>query len=460
MKDAEIKESIYLPKKLKCGFKLRKVANDNYIEGSKRTIDENGKVVYIPVYTSDEPTYKVGFVSYFDEKGKFRHETSFEGWRNPKVPTEEYENIPTEGFKFFKQANRFSYNRFCSYRNVALEVQDPRGWVFEISHNNLAWIIDNCNINKGVIDGEFVYGWDGKDRVLIPCESDTYKELVEYSEKVNGQQFIQPNDFKPFHIYKSRQGETMMYVGRFDVYKHRREERAKERNLVSMFEKDGWYNIGHKDEYLYGITTKKGKYYFFMKVGKCEYRRCNYKWNGQDLWWGHPDSYKTPKDKFIDDIGYMDDEELQKTIINDLFKNDDSLHNIDYTMSYRYYLTPQDLTEWRDVELQRQANANWLWSIDPYTDQLQYDGKYKADYKIVNNWNRDFDTDTWVLRVATLQKNNWWGYSKVDINMSPEEFIETYKPYFIYHKYDDGSVRFTQDWNSDFFRWLAKRTSV
>ena len=66
MKDAEIKESIYLPKKLKCGFKLRKVANDNYIEGSKRTINENGEVVYIPVYTSDEPTYKVGFVSYFD----------------------------------------------------------------------------------------------------------------------------------------------------------------------------------------------------------------------------------------------------------------------------------------------------------------------------------------------------------------------------------------------------------
>ena len=143
-----------------------------------------------------------------------------------------------------------------------------------------------------------------------------------------------------------------------------------------------------------------------------------------------------------------------------MFKNDDSLHNVDYTKPYRYYLTPQDLNEWRDVELQRQANANWLWSIDPYTDQLQYDGKYKADYKIVNNWDRDFDTDTWVLRVTTLQKNNWYGYSEIESYMTPEDFVETYKPYFIYHKYDDGGVRFTQDKNPEFFRWLAKRTSV
>lgn len=446
MKTPEIKENIYLPKKLICGYRLRYSDCDYYITNQKK---ENERDVY-----------KVGFIAYYDEKGKFRHETSFNSWIDKDVPTEEHDNIPISGFKIYKQANRFSYNRFCSYRNVVLEVQDPRGWVFEISHNNLAWIIDNCNINKGDIDGKFVYGWDGKDRVLIPCGSDTYKELVEYSKKVNGQQFIQPNDFKPFHVYKSRQGETMMFVGRYDVYQHRREERANERNLVNMFEKDGWFNIGHKDEYLYGITTKKGKYYFFMKVGKNEYVRSNYKWNGQDLWWGHPDSYKTPKDKFIDDIGYMDDEELQKTIINDLFKNDKSLHNIDYTMSYKYYLTAEDMNEWKNVELQKRPDASWFWRIEPYTDQLQYEGKYKADYKVVNNWNLDFDTNEWVLRVATLQKNNWYGYNKVDRNMSPEEFVETYKPYFIYHKYDDGSVRFTQDWHSEFFRWLAERTSV
>ncbi len=142
MKNAEIKENIYLPKKLICGYRLRYSNSDYYIAQNAK---EDGR-----------DTYKVGFVAYYDEKGKFRHETSFNSWIDKDIPTEEHDNIPISGFKIYKQANRFSYNRFCSYRNVVLEVQDPRGWVFEISHNNLAWIIDNCNINKGVIDGEFV----------------------------------------------------------------------------------------------------------------------------------------------------------------------------------------------------------------------------------------------------------------------------------------------------------------
>lgn len=162
MKDAEIKENIFIPKKLKCGFNLRHVKDDSYV---KKYVCIDGQ--YVKVEETTEPTYKVGFVSYYDEKGRFRQETSFNNWISEKVPTEKHENVPTKGFKIFKQANRFSYNRFASYRNVSFEIQDPRGWVFEITQNNLAWIIDNCSINKGDIEGEFVYGWDGKDRLLF-----------------------------------------------------------------------------------------------------------------------------------------------------------------------------------------------------------------------------------------------------------------------------------------------------
>ena len=263
MKDAEIKETIFIPKTLKCGFKLRFTKNDSYVERSVK--NEEGK--WEKVWTTDEPTYKVGFVSYYDEKGKFRHETSFEGWRNHHVPTEEHENVPTSGFKFFKQANRFSWNRFSSYRNVVLEVQDPRGWVFEISHNNLAWIIDNCAINRGDIEGDFVYGWDGKDRVLIPCASDTYKDLAKRSEKIITKGYIKPSELKPYHVYKTKRGDLFTFMGRFDYYNHHLYYNVTKHKLKEMVIKDGCHKINDKMD-LWAKCENDGKMYLLKCVKK------------------------------------------------------------------------------------------------------------------------------------------------------------------------------------------------
>ena len=447
MKDTNIKETIFIPKTIKCGFKLRFVKNDYYVERSVK--NEDGE--WEKVWTTDEPTYKMGFVSYYDEKGKFRHETSFEGWRNHHVPTEEHENVPTKGFKFFKQANRFTWNRFCSYRNVVLEVQDPRGWVFEITHNNLAWIIDNCNINKGDIDGEFVYGWDGKDRVLIPCSSDTYKDLVEFSKKLNNNKFIQPKDLKPFHIYKSRQGESMLYVGRFDVYEHRREDRAKERNLMNTFEREGWFNIGHEKEYLYAKYDKKGKYYFFLSYGENS-QYAKHVWKDKGLFSCWNGRLKSPKDKFIEDIDFIDDEELQKEIATSLFNRHESLHTIDYSSPYKYYLTAEDFIAYKNIELEDDSDRLVLWSLRPYSDYCSDSDEYKLNTR----WRRDENINEWFFEMEV--KEGWWSKKNVKINL--HEFVEKFKPYYIYHKYDDGTVGFVHDSNGKFEKWLIKENNL
>lgn len=447
MKNANIKETIFIPKTLKCGFKLRFVKNDYYVERSVK--NEDGK--WEKVWTTDEPTYKMGFVSYYDEKGKFRHETSFEGWRNHHVPTEEHENVPISGFKIFKQANRFTWNRFCSYRNVVLEVQDPRGWVFEITHNNLAWIIDNCNINKGDIEGDFVYGWDGKDRVLIPCSSDTYKDLIEYSKKLNEQKFIQPKDLKPFHVYKSRQGESMLYVGRFEVYEHRREDRAKERGLMNTFEREGWFNIGHEKEYLYARYDKKGKYYFFMKYDdKSQY--ANHVWKDKGLFSCWNDRLKSPKDKFIEEIDFIDDEDLQKEIVTSLFNRHESLHTIDYSSPYKYYLTTEDFIAYKDKQLEDGSNILRTWTIDPYSDYCLN----RDEYKIITRWRRFENTDEWFFEMEV--KEGWWSTKNVKINL--QEFIEKYKPYLIYHKFDDGEIRFTHNFYNGFHEIVMMKNNL
>ena len=53
MKDAEIKESIFLPQTLKCGFNLRFTENDSY---QRYENDENGKCKKVlPQHTNIQP---------------------------------------------------------------------------------------------------------------------------------------------------------------------------------------------------------------------------------------------------------------------------------------------------------------------------------------------------------------------------------------------------------------------
>ena len=42
-------------------------------------------------------TGKLAYVIYYDEKGKLRKETSWNGWRDKNIPNNEYDNIPQVG---------------------------------------------------------------------------------------------------------------------------------------------------------------------------------------------------------------------------------------------------------------------------------------------------------------------------------------------------------------------------
>ena len=63
---------------------------------------------------------KLGYVIYFDEKGKLRKKDSWDSWRNKAIPNELYDNEPVEGFVLNKnvgvQVSYWSY-----YRNHTFE---------------------------------------------------------------------------------------------------------------------------------------------------------------------------------------------------------------------------------------------------------------------------------------------------------------------------------------------------
>lgn len=136
---------LYLPKTLKVGYQYR----DTKFEK------------------------KIGYVIYYDHTGKLRKETSWENWRDKQIESNEFENIPTEGFMIHSNIK----DRW-SQRQEYLSIYDPRGFEFEITIDNFIYIIQHCNIiNTGIV-GKLVYVWRGTELLLMPiADNTTYTEL-------------------------------------------------------------------------------------------------------------------------------------------------------------------------------------------------------------------------------------------------------------------------------------------
>lgn len=86
------------------------------------------------------------------------------------------------------------------------------------------------------MEGEFVYGWDGKDLVLIPTSSPDYKDLMQHSNLLKENKKFKGKDLKIGATYLTKENVKMVYLGRFDVYKR------------------NWRN---------GVVENKGKRYWF-----------------------------------------------------------------------------------------------------------------------------------------------------------------------------------------------------
>ena len=147
-------------------------------------------------YQNRSGTYtgKLAYVIYYDEKGKLRKEASWNSWRDEKIPNEEFDNVPTTGFVLNKKVG--DYSSGWDHRQAYCRVYDPRNFEFEITIENLLYILENANSIKGKgLEGEFVYGWDGKDLVLMPVESPDYKQITEYNKIVHNNESIKAKRF-------------------------------------------------------------------------------------------------------------------------------------------------------------------------------------------------------------------------------------------------------------------------
>lgn len=164
-------------------------------------------------------TGKLAYIIYTDEKGVLRKETSWQGWRDKKINPDEFNNEPTSGFVLNKRVG--GYSTGWNHRQTYTRVYDPRGFEFEITVENLLYILENSNSIKGKgLEGEFVYGWEGTELLLIPVDSPDYKEMLNYSNSrfdfdVNK---VKAKDLIFGATYRNKQNEDLIYLGRFDEH--------------------------------------------------------------------------------------------------------------------------------------------------------------------------------------------------------------------------------------------------
>lgn len=240
-------------------------------------------------YQNRSGTYtgKLAYVIYYDEKGKLRKETSWENWRDQKIPNEEFENVPTSGFVLNKKVG--DYDSGWNHRHAYCRIYDPRNFEFEITFENLLYILENANSIKGKgLEGEFVYGWDGKDLVLMPVESPDYKQISEYNKIIHNNETIKAKDLIVGATYLTKDNEERIYMGKFDYYSYgyrwleggEYKTSKKYEDIPREPNRFGYSKIDYDDiDYLYG------KYFWFaQKIYDYEYvngervNKSTYKW--------------------------------------------------------------------------------------------------------------------------------------------------------------------------------------
>lgn len=215
-----MKSAIFLPEKMKVGF-------------VKRDGTFNGQLAYI---------------IYYDNKGKLRKEKSWESWRDKSIQPIDFDNEPTEGFVLNKKAG--GYSTGWNHRSTYCRIYDPRGYEFEITIPNLLYILENTNSIKGKgLEGKFVYGIDGKDLILIPCDSPDYKRLKEFNDKVRQGIKFNMNNMIVGATYRDAKNRELVYVGRYDDHDR---PKLKSGNLAKSYyfydrnmDKPRWNDTGH-----------------------------------------------------------------------------------------------------------------------------------------------------------------------------------------------------------------------
>lgn len=197
-------------------------------------------------------TGKLAYVIYFDKKNKIHKERSFETWRDKSIDVIDYNNEPTEGFVLNKKVG--GYKSDWNFRQSYVRVFDPRGFEFEITVENLMFILGECDCSKGKgLEGQFVYSWDRGDLVLLPVSTESYKESATYTQKIGKK--VKIKELEVGCTYIDSRHEKQVYIGKLDWYSPRYSNTSQ--NKFIFVNKNGSFSGEEKLNLLYKTDDPK-----------------------------------------------------------------------------------------------------------------------------------------------------------------------------------------------------------
>lgn len=122
------------------------------------------------------------------------------------------DNEPRIGFRISRAAIYRGYGG----TNTSMAIEDPRGFEVHISVTNTVMLFSNNLIQDGMIMTPCVWGRDGSQTVLLPINSEPYKEAVANDERRG--ESISVRNLKPGNRVLLKNGQEAIYYGK--VYAH------------------------------------------------------------------------------------------------------------------------------------------------------------------------------------------------------------------------------------------------
>ena len=202
---------------------------------------------------TDTYTQKLAYVVYLDAKGKLCKERSWEGWRDKKIDPKEFDNVPTSGFVLNRGVGGAKQSYGWNARIEKIRVYDPRDFEFEITVENMLFILQECTSTKGKgLEGEFVYGWNGANLILIPIDSQEYKEATRFTDLKTKR--VSSRDVIEGHCYLTKSMRNVMYLGKHVVYEERygvKVNDGKSKHVFLELDKvpNRWGNVSKEKQY-------------------------------------------------------------------------------------------------------------------------------------------------------------------------------------------------------------------
>ena len=155
----------------------------------------------------------LAYITYLDTEGKHKKKESWESWRDKNIDFLDIANSPTEGFVLNKHGGG---GRGWDSRSSFIRVWDPRDFEFEISLENLLFILKESDCSKGKgLEGKFVYAWGETDLVLLPVSSEDYKESKQFTNLKDKRVFAK--ELKEGFTYEFKDMSTAVYLGKFPL---------------------------------------------------------------------------------------------------------------------------------------------------------------------------------------------------------------------------------------------------